>query len=332
MPLVSISELTALSARALRHAGACDAMADATAAALVDADASGIPTHGIARLPLYCAHLRSGRASGSARPAVFHEHAACCLIDADGGLAYEAIALAGQQAMQRARTYGIAFSGVTNSHHAGAMGYHLRPIAAAGMVALGFTNSPAAINAWGGKRALFGTNPVAASFPRRDEPPLVIDLSLTEVVRGKIMLHADQGRPIPLGWALDRDGNPTTDPKAALTGSLAPIGGAKGAMLALAVELICCALTGAAFGYENDSYFEPGGKPRIGHALVAIDPAALVGRDTYLARIEELIEAMLSDDAVRLPGARRHALAVQARTEGASIPESLYAQIVQLAS
>jgi len=306
-------------------------MADATAAALVDADASGIPTHGIARLPLYCTHLRAGRALGSARPAVIHEHAACCLIDAGGGLAYEAIALAGQQAMQRARTHGIAFAGVTNSHHAGAMGYHLRPIAAAGMVALGFTNSPAAINAWGGKRALFGTNPVAACFPRRNDQPLVIDLSLTEVVRGKIMLYADQGQPIPLGWALDRDGNPTTDPKAALTGSLAPIGGAKGAMLALVVELICCAFTGAAFGFENDSYFEPGGNPRIGHALLAIDPAALAGRDTYLARVEDLIEVMLTDGAVRLPGARRHASATQAHSEGVCVPAALYAQIVKLA-
>jgi (2R)-3-sulfolactate dehydrogenase (NADP+) len=182
------------------------------------------------------------------------------------------------------------------------MGYHLLPIAEAGMVGLGFTNSPAAINAWGGKRALFGTNPVAASFPRRDAAPLVIDLSLTEVVRGKIMLHAEQGKPIPLGWALDRDGKPTTDARAALTGSLAPIGGVKGAMLALMVELLCCALTGAAFGYENDSYFEPGGKPRTGHALGAIDPAALAGQYTYGERIETLIAAMGADDDVRLPG------------------------------
>jgi (2R)-3-sulfolactate dehydrogenase (NADP+) len=306
-------------------------MAAAAAAALVDADASGIATHGLARLPLYCAHLREGRASGAARPAVVREHAACCLVDACGGLAYEAIALAGRQAIANAQTHGIAISAVTNSHHAGAMGYHLLPIAAAGMVGLGFTNSPAAINAWGGKHALFGTNPIAACFPRRSDPPLLIDLSVTEVVRGKIMLYAEQGKPIPLGWALDRDGNPTTDAKAALTGSLAPIGGVKGAMLALFVELICCALSGAAFGYENDSYFEPGGKPRIGHALVAIDPGALAGLDTYSARIETLIDAMLADDAVRLPGARRNAALINARTRGAAIPDGLYAQLVQLA-
>ena len=254
------------------------------------------------------------------------------MIDARGGLAYEAIALAASESVARAQLHGIAFSGVTNSHHAGAMGYHLLPIAAAGLVGFGFTNSPAAINAWGGKRTLFGTNPVAACFPRANDAPLVIDLSLTEVVRGKIMLHAERGEPIPLGWALDRDGNPTTDARAALTGSLAPIGGVKGAMLALMVELICCALTGAAFGYENDSYFEPGRTPRIGHALIAIDPASVAGRETYLERIETLVGAMLADASVRLPGKRRALAAARAHAAGASIPDALYAQIVELAS
>ena len=332
LPLVSLAELNVLAERALRRAGASDAMAAATAAALVHAEASGIPTHGVARLPLYCGHLRAGRASGTVRPVIVREQAACCLIDACGGLAYEAMALAAHESIARARRHGIAFAGVTNSHHAGAMGYHLLPLAQAGLVGFAFTNSPAAINAWGGKRPLFGTNPIAACFPRANDPPLMIDTSLTEVVRGKIMLHADQGKPIPLGWALDRDGNPTTDAKAALTGSLAPIGGVKGAMLALMVELLCCALTGARFGYENDSYFEPGGQPHIGHALIAIDPGAVAGRDTYLARVEALIAAMLSDEAVRLPGMRREEAAARMGADGAAIPDALYAQIGELAN
>jgi (2R)-3-sulfolactate dehydrogenase (NADP+) len=331
LPVVSVAALNELAIRALSRAGACEPMAAATAAALVDAEASAIPTHGLARLPLYCGHLRAGRVAGAARPALLHDHRACCVIDANGGLAYEALAVAVREAQARAHDYGMAYAGVTNSHHAGAMGYHLLPLACAGLVALGFTNSPAAINAWGGKRPLFGTNPVAACFPRRDAPPLLIDLSLTEVVRGKIMLHAEQGKPIPPGWALDRDGKPTTDAKAALTGSLAPIGGVKGAMLALTVELLCCALTGAAFGYENDSYFEPGRPARIGHAVVAIDPTAAAGREIYLERVESLLEAMAADEGVRLPGLRKHEAASHARAEGIEVPEALYAQMVELA-
>lgn len=306
-------------------------MAAAAARALVDADASGLPTHGVSRLALYCAHLRAGRVRGDVRPDIARSHGGCCLIDAKGGLAYEAMALAGSEAIARARHSGIAFAGIRNSHHAGAMGYHLRPLAEAGMVGLAFTNSPAAINPWGGKRALFGTNPIAACFPRRTHEPLVIDLSLTEVVRGLIMLYAEQGKALPPGWALDRDGRPTTDARAALTGSLAPIGGAKGAMLALMVELLCCALTGAAFGFENDSYFEPGGPANIGHALLAIDPEALAGRAAYLGRIERLVEVMAAEALVRLPGARRHASREQAERDGVDISAALLAQITQLA-
>jgi (2R)-3-sulfolactate dehydrogenase (NADP+) len=332
LPLVSISELTLLATEALRRAGAAPSMAHATAEALVHAEASGVPTHGLARLALYCGHVRTGRAQGSAAPRIARDHEGCCLIDAAGGLAYEALALASTEAVRRARRCGIALAGVTGSHHAGAMAYHLQPIVEAGMVGLGFTNSPAAINAWGGRRPLFGTNPIAAVFPRRDQDPLVIDLSLTEVVRGKIMLHAEQGKPIPLGWALNRDGNPTTDAKAALTGSLAAIGGAKGAMLALTVELLCCALTGAAFGFENDSFFAPGDPARIGHALIAIDPAAVAGREVFMTRIEALIAAMTADEGVRLPGARRHAALAKARTDGVALSDSLLAQIRQLAA
>jgi len=332
VPKISIDTVEPLVVRALQNAGACDAMARATARALVDADASGLASHGLSRVALYCTHLREGRADGAARPAVVQDRAGCCLIDACGGLAFEAMALAVDEAIARAKSNGIAFVGVLNSHHAGAMGYHLQPLAQSGLVALGFTNSPAAINAWGGKRPLFGTNPIAACFPRTHGSPLLIDLSLTEVARGKIMLFAEQGKPLPPGWAYDRDGRPTTDAKAALTGSLTAIGGAKGAMLALVVELLCCALTGAAFGFENDSYFEPGNHPNIGHALLAIEPGALAGRGVYAERIESLIDAMLADEGVRLPGARRDAALARARAEGIEVPDALFSQISRLAS
>lgn len=306
-------------------------MARAAARALVAAEMEALPTHGVSRTALYCEHLREGRANGKAEARVIREKGATCLVDAGGGLAYEAAALAVQEAIQRAQRYGVAFCGVTNSHHFGAAAYHLAPVAEAGLVGLAFTNSPAAINAWGGKKAFFGTNPIAAIFPRRSASPIVIDLSLTEVVRGKIMLHAKEGKPIPLGWALDRSGKPTTDPQAALTGSLAAIGGAKGTMLALMVELLCVALTGAAFSFENDSYFEPGGKPRIGHAILAIDPNALAGAESYYARLEVLIETMLADEGVRLPGARRHLAALKARSDGIEIPDALSKELAALA-
>jgi len=142
---------------------------------------------------------------------------------------------------------------------------------------------------------------------------------------------AKEGKPIPLGWAADRDGNPTNSAQAALTGSLTAIGGVKGTALALMVEALCVALTGAALSVENDSYFEPGNQPRIGHALIVINPAALAGSEVYAARIEDLVSGMLKDAGVRLPGARRQQAAAQARQEGLQLPEALHRELLQLA-
>jgi (2R)-3-sulfolactate dehydrogenase (NADP+) len=332
MSAVSIEDLTNLTARALQRVGASKSMALATAKALVAADSEGLSGHGVSRTALYAQHLREGRVDGKAKPKVVKRQGATSVVDARNGLAFEATALGVKEAIHRARRYGVSFTAVTNSHHFGAAAYHLEPVAEAGLVGLTFTNSPAAINAWGGKRAFFGTNPIAAIFPRRDAPPVVVDLSLTEVVRGKIMLYAKEGKPIPIGWAVDRDGNPTTDPQAALTGSLMAIGGLKGTVLAMMVEILCCALSGAAFSFENDSYFEPGGKPRIGHAIVAVDPAALAGIDSYFERLEVMLSAMTQDEGVRLPGARRHADREKASALGIEVPDVLLLELEKLAS
>jgi len=331
VPKLSIEEITALAARALKRAGASKSMAQATAQALVAAEIEGLAGHGLSRVPQYCEHLRQGRADGKAKPRIVRKKGGTCLVDARGGLAFLASALAAREAIKRSKRYGVAFAGVTNSHHFGAAAYHLAPVAQAGLIGLAFTNSPSAINAWGGKKAFYGTNPIAAIFPRRQADPIVVDLSLTEVVRGKIMLYAKEGKSIPLGWAVDKDGNPTTDPKAALTGSLSAIGGAKGTALALMVEVLCVALTGAAFSFENDSYYESGNKPRIGHAILAIDPDALAGADSYFSRLETMISKMLADQGVRLPGARRRESAARAREQGIEVPDALHKELLALA-
>ncbi len=332
MPRFMPAELESLAARALSRAGASPSMASLTAAALVAADAQGLASHGVARVSQYATHLRNGRARGDAVPRIAHERPAALLVDAGNGLAFEACALAVREAVARAGTQGAAFAAVTNSHHFGAASFHLVPAADAGMVALAFGNSPAAMPMQGGRRALFGTNPIAAAFPRRAAPPLVVDLSLSEVARGKLMVAAKKGETIPPGWALDREGRPTTDPKAGLEGMMVPMGGAKGAMLALVVELLCCSLTGAAFGFEADSFFvDEGNQPRLGQAFLVIDPGALGGRDVYDERIETLVGAMLADQGVRLPGARRQGLARDAGAAGIEVPEALAASLQALA-
>jgi (2R)-3-sulfolactate dehydrogenase (NADP+) len=266
-------------------------------------------------------------------PSIVAGRGGAALVDAHSGLAFVACAFAVDEAIRRARDFGVSFVGVTNSHHFGVAADHLEPVTAAGMVGLAFGNSPAAMPAAGGRHPIFGTNPIAAAFPREGHEALMIDLSLSEAARGKVMVAAKDGKPIPPGWALDAAGQPTTDAKAALAGSMLATGGTKGAMLALMVELLACALTGAAMGFEADSFFvDEGNRPRIGQAFLVIDPGALAGRATYLERIEILIAEMQKDPDVRLPGSRRRALADKAAREGVEISAPLAAQLEELAA
>ena len=325
--------LLQLARTALEKAGAHSKMAEAAARHLVRAEEQGLPSHGMSRVPFYCSMLRKARADGAAHPAMAAERGGACLIDNRDGLPYVSVEWAVEEAIQRARRNGIGFAGIRNSAHVGVLGIHLLPVAKAGLVGFAFTNSPAAIPPWGGKKALFGTNPVAGVFPRKNQQPIVVDLALTTVVRGRIMMAMRKGERIPEGWALDRHGKPTTDPKEAIEhGSLFPVGGAKGAMLALMFELICAALTGAAIGPEADSFFsEEGNQPRIGQAFIAIDPGALAGMEKYWERTEAIVATMLQDPAVRLPGARRFA-AEKSSKQGIDIPDELLAQIEKLCS
>jgi (2R)-3-sulfolactate dehydrogenase (NADP+) len=329
VPLAALEDLVT---RALTRAGANAAMASTTARALVSAEAQGLASHGLSRVAQYASHLRNGRANGAAIPSIARERGGAVLVDAAEGLAFPACALAVDEAIARARVHGVAFAAVTNSHHFGVAADHLRPVGAAGMVGLALGNSPAAMPPTGGTRAVFGTNPIAAIFPRRDDAALVIDLSLSEVARGKVMVAARDAKPIPLGWALDAAGQPTTDAKAALSGSMLAMGGAKGATLALVVELLVTALTGAALAFEASSFFvDEGNRPRLGQAFLVIDPDALAGRATYVERVETLVAAMLEQPGVRLPGQRRDALASAATRDGIEVAPAVLDQLRALA-
>ena len=344
---VTMDDATARVAAALQRAGASAAMAQATARALVLAEAQGLASHGLARVAQYTGHLRHGRVNGAAVPGVIKSRGAAAQIDAQEGLAFAACDLAISEAIGRAREFGISVVGVMNSHHAGVLVDHLRAVAQAGMVGLGFANAPAAMPAAGGRHPIFGTNPIAAIFPRRATAvgadlhthahphaatvPLMIDMSLSEVARGKLMVATQRGEPIPLGWALDVHGQPTTDAHAGMAGSMLPIGAAsspKGAMLALVVELLVSALIGANFGFEASSFFvDAGNRPHLGQTFIVIDPDALAGREGFLDRVEVLVREMLVDDGVRLPGARREALLRRAEVDGLWLTEALLATL-----
>jgi (2R)-3-sulfolactate dehydrogenase (NADP+) len=317
------AEWEALAARVLQRAGARSDVAAAVAAALVAAELDGIPSHGLSRLPFYADQVASGKVDGCAVPAVERPAAGLVRCDARNGLAYPAIAAglaAGEACLHEQGIVGVA---VANSHHCGVLGHWVEGLAARGVVGLAFANTPAAIAPAGGARALFGTDPVAFACPRRDGPPLVIDLSMSVVARGRIMLAASRGEAIPAEWARDAAGRPATDPRVALAGTMAAIGGAKGTMLALMVELLAAALTRSQFGFEASSFFDPAGPPpRVGQFFVLVDPAPL-GGSAVLDRIDALCRAMLEEPGVRLPGDRRRASRAALAARGITVPRQL---------
>jgi (2R)-3-sulfolactate dehydrogenase (NADP+) len=325
MPTLSLAEAEALVVRTLMRCRTSEANAQSVARALVAAEADGLKGHGVSRIPSYAAQARIGKIDGSATPKLDHPRPGALRIDAAHGFAYPALDLATTALPELAQSAGIAAAAIHRSHHCGAAGHPCERLADRGLVALMFANTPAAMAPWGGARAVFGTNPIAFACPLPDRPPIVIDLSLSKVARGNILAARQRGKSIPEGWALDASGARTTDPEAALKGTMLPLADAKGTALALMVELLAAGLTGANYAAEASSFLDAEGPPPgTGQLLIAIDPAAFGGGADRFARLAEAIE---SQSGARLPGARRLALRQRAATDGFSISDALLAEI-----
>ena len=210
------------------------------------------------------------------------------------------------------------------------MGHHGERLAREGLCALMFANTPAAMAAWGGKTAVYGTNPIAFAAPLQGRDPIVIDLSLSKVARGNIMAAKQNGADIPEGWAFDADGKPTTDPALALAGTMAPLGDAKGTALALMVEILAAALTGAILSKDATSFLDAkGGPPATGQMLIAFDPNAFSGV-VFAQRMAALAALIEGDGEARLPGARRYVNRARAARDGVVLGEGLLREVAGL--
>ncbi|MDA3919369.1 MAG: Ldh family oxidoreductase [Salinisphaera sp.] len=329
MSRLSAAVLRALCSQALQNAKTTPTNANIVAEALIAAELDGLTSHGLSRLAAYADQASSGKVDGAAEPCITYETAATVRVDAGHGFAFPAIrhGLGAAIAKIHDGATGACVVGIAHSHHAGVLGHHVERIADAGLIGLGFSNSPAAMAPWGGSAALFGTNPIAFAVPRADNGPIVIDLSLSTVARGKVMVAKQRGEPIPPGWALDAQGQPTTDAEAALAGTMVPMGGAKGGALALMVEIMAAALTGSSYAFEASSFFNADGPPPdIGQSFLLIDPGPLAGPG-FGARLETLLTAISDQPGTRLPGLRRRVEREQRITAGIEVDETLLAEI-----
>jgi (2R)-3-sulfolactate dehydrogenase (NADP+) len=324
---MTLDAVEALAFGALTAAGASKAQALPVARSIRTAERDGMRSHGLLYLPVYVEHLTCGKVDGQAEPHLLRPRPGAVVVDAAHGFAHPAIDLGLPVLVEAARDMGIAALTLRRSYNCGLLGHHAERIAAAGLVGLCFTHAPASISPVGGKVPVIGTNPFALGVPDgRGGAQFVIDQSASVVAKSEVMLRARAAEPIPEGWALDDQGQPTTDAEAALRGSMLPAGGVKGFGMGLMVEVLASALAGAVASRDASPFSGPkGGPPATGQCFIAIDPGAFAGG--FVDRIEGLAAAIKGQDGARMPGERR--MQARARTEiaGVEVDDALMARL-----
>lgn len=308
----------------VRHGVSC-ANARVLAENCAFCERDGSFSHGIFRIPGYVSSLKSGWVDGAAVPIVEDTGGAFIRVDAKNGFAQPALAAARPFLVDRARRHGIALLAVRRSHHFSALWPDVEPFADEGLVALSFVNSFACVVPHGGHKAVFGTNPVAFAAPRDGEPPFVFDQASSAIANGDVQIAAREGKLLEPGTGVDRNGEPTRDPKAVLDGgALLPFGGHKGNSIALMVEILGAALTGGYFSSEFDwSEFEGAQTPKTGQLFIVIDPER-GGNGVFRPRVSQIAALVRDSGQERLPGDRRIRARSQSLAEGIPLSRPNY--------
>ena len=321
---LSFRDASKLSARVLVAQGAKQSVAKCVADALVLADADGQQAHGLSRLPSYVEQIRSSKVDAKASPVVHCTESGNLEVTANGGFAYPALELAVEGLVELSATNGgIHMAAICSSHHCGVAGHPVEKLARQGFIGVMFANTPKAIHGFGQrKRAVFGTNPIAFACPRINNDPIVVDLSLSQVARGKIVEASKQKRPIPSDWGVDEFGDASTDPDAVLKGSLNAIGGAKGIALAMMVEIFAGAFVRSNFGFKASSFFDSVGEPPgVGQLILCLNPHEY--NRECLEQVEDLIQELLRSEGARIPGEKRFENREKAYRNGLKYPIGL---------
>ncbi|MCW2306004.1 Ldh family oxidoreductase [Rhodobium gokarnense] len=324
---LTLDDVEKLATDALTGAGASPEAAASVARSTVKAERDGIRSHGLLYVPIYAEHVVCGKVDGQAEPVVSRPRAGAVTVDARSGFAHPAIDAGWPALAESARQNGIAAMTVFNSYNCGVLGHHAERIAEDGLIGLCFTHAPASIAPAGGRTPVIGTNPFAVGVPdAAGGAAIVIDQSASVVAKSEIMLRARTGTAIEAGWALDADGNVTTDPAEALKGSMAPAGGYKGFGVGLMVELLASCLSGAVLSKDASPFSgTKGGPPGTGQCFIAIDPTGF--SPAFSDRVAALSAAITAQQGTRLPGGRRRANRLRIVEEGVTADTELLNRI-----
>ena len=328
---LSLDEIHDLSTEVFTTNGMSPANARIIADVVTAAEADGTHSHGLFRVPGYVSCVTNGRVDGKAVPMVSDAAPGLVSVDSMNGFSPPAVVAGRPLAIEKAKSQGIAALGFRNNGNLNALWWDVESFGEAGLIAIAMSTSRSYVAPWGGDTALFGTDPFAFACPRENKPPLVFDFATSASARGEIQVAAREGHAIPEGWALDKDGNATTDPAAALAGVQLPFGGHKGNAIIIMVELLASGLTGGNFCFEAEDQAVAfgavdAGPAHAGEIIILIDPAGYHG--AFLSRIEGLFDRILAQDGTRLPGDRRYANRAVTIEQGVECPKALYEQIL----
>jgi len=325
---MTLDQIEQLAKDALMGAGASEANAASVARSTWRAERDGVRSHGLLYVPIYAEHVKGGRVDGQAVPSVERPKPAAIRVDAKSGFAHPAIDAGFDAMVEAAHSQGVGVMTIHHSYNCGVLGHHADRIAEQGLLGLCFTNAPASIAPTGGKKPVIGTNPFALGVPADADGNVafVIDQSASAIAKSEIMLRNREGEAIEPGWALDADGNTTTDAAAALKGSMVPSGGAKGFGAGLMVEIFAAALSGAVLGKDATPFSGPvGGPPNTGQCFIAFDTDTFSG-GAYSSNVASLVSALTEQEGTRLPGSRR-AGARDRTAKGVEVDEGLIERI-----
>ena len=291
--LVKAKDLLDFCTNILKSVGVSEENARIVAENLVMANLRGVDSHGVARLPTYVERVLRGYIDPQGPIEIVKEHGATALIDAHNNFGQVAAMHAVNLVVEKVKRLGVSCIGVRNANHFGMAAYYVLKLAEKRLIGMALSNGPPAIAPWGGKKAMLGTNPICIGFPiGKGEDAIVLDMAVSTVARGKIRLAALKGEKIPEGWAFDENGNSTTDPAAALKGTLAPIGGPKGYGLALAIDLLCGLVTGSSYLQNVRALDDFSGPSGTGFFIEAIDVEAFIPYREYEEKIAEYVKAV----------------------------------------
>jgi ureidoglycolate dehydrogenase (NAD+) len=335
---IPLSDLNDCCRKALERVGVPEEHIRLTLQVLVTADLQGISTHGTRRLIPYIMRIRSGLIKARPKIEVHAPTAALRIVEGDGGLG-PAVGMTGlNEAVKAARETGVAFAGCRNSNHFGPGAPYAWAACEEGMICIGGTNAFPTMTPWGGKEVIVGNNPLFVGVPRRGGTHFLLDFAMSGVAKSKLRTAAERGEAIPLGWALDGQGNPTTDPREGLKGHVLPMGGHKGYGLALAIDIIAGVLTGSGYGIGVLSLFQQWKEPqRVGHFFICLNPDSFMGPDVFHDRLESLFRTLKTStpiDArspVLLPGEIEKAKMNERREKGIPFDPPIWSSLASLA-